>query len=226
MIMQLSAILQPILQAGVQFGTQFLNRELGRDARRAQKDLLKAQARASAGGGSFTQSQSPGTVSAPFLPQPAQLVAGPQRILPGMRPGGPFGFGGFGQQRGMLFDPTAFQAGTTGPMAPANGAVGFATSFQQRFVLDKESGCLRQKMPGDKGPTFRIDRETGDFVRVKPRRINPFNKSAARRASRRIDATINAMADLVRVSKKRDKGKSVGDGQIVRFRTRKRKKTA
>ncbi len=230
MIMQLSALLGPLLEAGIGFGTQFLNRELGRGARREQKDLLKAQARAT-GGGSFVDAQSPGTVSSAFrtpapIPQTtfAGTTLGAGFNLPGSLgvrlPRGGGIMGPFPLQTGVLQRPSNL----LGAPIPA-GTAPFATSRSERFVLDKESGCLRLKQPGEKGATFKLD-TNGDFVRVRARRINPFNKSAAKRASRRIDATINAMADLVRVSKKRDKGKSVGDGQVVSFRTKKRRKRA
>ncbi len=234
MICQLSAILGPLLQAGLQVGAQFLNRELGRDARREQRDLIKAQARATGAGGSFVQAQSPGTVSAPFLARapaiPVQTAGIGGAVGPILR-----GMGQLGRRFGPetaagALGAAAVQGLTAGRV---NGAVGvgvgagapFGTSFTERFVLDKASGCLRLKMPGEKGATFKIDRN-GDFVRVKARRINPANKSAARRASRRIDATINFMSDLVRVSTKRDKGKTVpgGGGKVVTFRTGKKGK--
>ena len=235
MICQLGAIFGPLLQAGLQVGAQFLNRELGRDARREQRDLIKAQARATGAGSSFVQAQSPGTVSAPFVARPAAIpvqTAGLGAAIPRILQGAQTLGRRFGPDiAGGALGAAAVQAMTQG--GGLNGAVGvgvgaaapFGTSFTERFVLDKGSGCLRLKMPGEKGATFKIDRN-GDFVRVKARRINPANKSAARRASRRIDATINFMSDLVRVSTKRDKGKTVpgGGGKVVTFRTKKRKK--
>ncbi len=212
MIFQLSAILQPLLQAGVQFGTQFLNRELSRDARRQQKDLLKAQARASGLGQSFVSSQSPGTVAAPF----STPVALPPS-LPG--PIGPIV--GAAETMRALGVPTAASSLRNG-VGPT-GAVPFATSRAERFVLDKASGCLRLKMPGEKGPTFKLDAQ-GDFVRVRPRRMNPLNPRAARRASKRIDAALRAVKQIVSVSTKKDKGVSAAGGKVVRFRTSGRKR--
>jgi hypothetical protein len=98
----------------------------------------------------------------------------------------------------------------------------FAATRSERFVLDKASGQLRPKMKGEKGPTYRIDKN-GDFVKVRSRRINPTNKGAAMRASRRIDAVVNFMSDLVRVTNKRDKGKTVC-GKVVSFRTKRKKR--
>ena len=236
MIIQLSAILGSLLQGGLQIGAQFLNRELGRDARRDQRDLIKAQARATGAGASFVQSAPTGVFSAPFVQRPPAIPVQTAGIGPGIVQGartllrriGPDIAGGVaggaaiaGAQR--FFNGTAGGGGATGTFA--GPAAPFAASFSERFVLDKASGCLRVKMPGEKGATFKIDKN-GDFVRVKARRINPANKSAARRASRRIDATINFMSDLVRVSTKRDKGKTVpgGGGKVVTFRTKKRKK--
>jgi hypothetical protein len=236
MIIQLAAILQPILQAGLQIGTQFLNRELGRDARRDQKQLLKAQAQAIGGGGSFVQAQSPGTVSAPFVARPpvpqvqfAGLGGAVGPVLRGMGRLGRSRAGQIGRRVAPDILGGAAGAAAIGALQGLNGNGRGVAGFEgasDGFILNKATGCLEPKQRGDKGPTFRIDFETGDFVRVKPRRINPANKSAAKRAPRRIDATLNFMSDLVRVSTKRDKGKTVpgGGGKVVTFRTKKRKK--
>jgi hypothetical protein len=219
MICQISAFLGPLLQAGVQVGQQFLNREFGRDARRAEKDLIKAQARAG-GSGSFVQSQSTGTFSAPFVPAATPVA---MRGQVGLRPSpAPFRFG---DMRGPL---NPFVNGTSRIVGPALNGGGAVEGFPQagRFVLDKESGCLRQKLKGEKGRTFRIDPETGDFVQVKARRMNPLNPRAAKRAARRIDATLNACKQIVKISRKKDKGVSAGDGKVVSFRTRRKKARA
>lgn len=116
---------------------------------------------------------------------------------------------------------TQFAGIGPGAVATAEGAA--FGSRQSRFVLDKVSGCLRPAQPGEKGPKFRIDAR-GDFVKVKARKINPANKSAARRASRRIDSVLSFMSDLVKVETKRDKGKSAGGGKVVKFRTKSKRK--
>lgn len=110
--------------------------------------------------------------------------------------------------------------GTVGPTR----AIPFAASRQERFVLDKASGCLRAAMPGEKGQKFRLD-ANGDFVKVKPRRMNPLNPRAAARASRRIDAALKAVKQIVSISTKKDKGVSAAGGKVVKFRTRRRRKT-
>ncbi len=236
MICQLAGIFNQLLETGLGIGRQFLDRELSRDSRRQQKDLLKAQARASGGGSSFVDAQSPGTVSAAFVERPpaipvqaAGLGTAAGVLLRGGVAGARAGAARAGpvlRRIGPDIAAGALGAGAVSALGLNGNGGGVDTGAFQlggRFVLDQETGCLRQKMRGEKGITFKIDSRTGDFVRVRARRINPFNKSAAKRASRRIDATINAMADLVRVSNKRDKGKSVG-GKVVRFRSTKRKK--
>lgn len=92
-----------------------------------------------------------------------------------------------------------------------------ATLGTQTFVLDPETGCLRQTMPGEKS-THRFDPRRG-FVRKKPRRMNPLNVKAARRAARRVDATLDAVKSLVSISEASKKGVRAG-GKVVKFRTR------
>lgn len=181
MLMQLgqifSQVLREVIPAGLDIGRQFLARELSRDSRRAERQAIQ---RLQASQGLSTPSAfdlEGGAFSPPFsrtvaAAQPASfpitsLPAGP-RGLPM-----PLPFAG----------PTRF-AGLNGTGAPR--ATPFAASFQERFVLDTQSGCLRAVMPGEKG-NFRLDPRTGDFVRVKPRRMNVLNISAFKRAERRVN---------------------------------------
>jgi len=65
-------------------------------------------------------------------------------------------------------------------------------------------------------PWWRFNRFTGNYEKMKGRRLNPFNFRAAKRAGRRVEATLDAVKELVRIEKKMTSGK-------VRFKKRKKK---
>jgi len=65
-------------------------------------------------------------------------------------------------------------------------------------------------------PWWRFNRFTGNYEKIKGRRMNPFNFRAAKRAGRRVEATLDAVKELVRIEKKMTSGK-------VRFKKRKKR---
>ncbi len=65
-------------------------------------------------------------------------------------------------------------------------------------------------------PFWRFNRLEGQFEKIKPRRLNPFNFRAAARAGRRIERTLDAVKELVRIERKMTSGK-------VRLKKRKKK---
>jgi len=66
-------------------------------------------------------------------------------------------------------------------------------------------------------PHWRFNIETGMYEKMKGRRLNPFNFRAAARAGRRIDATLDAVKEFVRIEKKMRSGN-------VSLKRKKRKK--
>jgi len=66
-------------------------------------------------------------------------------------------------------------------------------------------------------PHWRFNIQTGMYEKMKGRRMNPFNFRAASRAGRRIDATLDAVKEFVRIEKKMRSGK-------VSLKRKKRKK--
>ena len=66
-------------------------------------------------------------------------------------------------------------------------------------------------------PFWRFNRLEGQFEKIKPRRMNPFNFRATSRAGRRVERTLDAVKELVRIEKKMTSGK-------VSLKKRKRKK--
>ncbi len=71
-------------------------------------------------------------------------------------------------------------------------------------------------------PWWRFNRQEGQFEKIKPRRMNPFNFRAAARAGRRIDRTLEAVKSVVVIHKRKTKGIAAA-GQIVKFKTKKKK---
>ncbi len=66
-------------------------------------------------------------------------------------------------------------------------------------------------------PFWRFNRLEGQFEKMKSRRMNPFNFKATKRAGRRVEATLDAVKELVRIERKMTSGK-------VRLKKKKRKR--
>ncbi len=130
-----------------------------------------------------------------FIPDPS-LVGG------GVRPRG-----------GMFTGPkyAKDEEGNTIKFVPDPRGTGFLTVKQ---ALSLNLSAMK--------PWWRFNREEGQFEKIKPRRMNPFNFKASDRAGRRIDRTLDAVKAVLVISKKKDKGVSAG-GKIVRFRKKAKK---
>jgi len=66
-------------------------------------------------------------------------------------------------------------------------------------------------------PFWRFNRLEGQFEKIKSRRMNPFNFKATARAGRRVERTLDAVKELVRIERKMTTGK-------VRLKKRKKRK--
>ena len=66
-------------------------------------------------------------------------------------------------------------------------------------------------------PFWRFNRIESQFEKISPRRMNPFNFRAAKRAGRRIERTLDAIKNVVTIQKKMEKGVSAG-GKVIKFR--------
>ena len=66
-------------------------------------------------------------------------------------------------------------------------------------------------------PFWRFNRLEGQFEKIKQRRMNPFNFKATKRAGRRVERTLDAVKELVRIERKMTTGK-------VRLKRTKRRK--
>jgi len=56
-------------------------------------------------------------------------------------------------------------------------------------------------------PFWRFNRLQGQFEKIKSRRMNPFNFKATKRAGRRVERTLDAVKELVRIERKMTTGK-------------------
>jgi len=179
----------------------------------------------------LTPAQSPfGNV--PLLPVggaiPSLLPRAPVPVFPGPP------FGGFGT---MIIPPPVTNGRTMANGLRVAGAVG-----EPKFAKD-EMGRTIMFVPSPTGsgfisvqqarasnlsamkPWWRFNRLEGQFEKISPRRMNPFNFRAAKRAGRRIERTLDAIKNVVVIQRKMEKGISAG-GKIVKFKTGKRKKKA
>jgi len=84
-------------------------------------------------------------------------------------------------------------------------AVKFVPSPDGRGFLNVQQ-ALQCGLKASK-PHWRFNLATGMYEKMKGRRLNPFNFKAAARAGRRIDATLDAVKDFVRIEKKMRSGK-------------------
>ncbi len=66
-------------------------------------------------------------------------------------------------------------------------------------------------------PFWRFNRLEGQFEKIKARRMNPFNFKVTKRAGRRVERTLDAVKELVRIERKMTTGK-------VRLKKTKRRK--
>jgi len=102
-----------------------------------------------------------------------------------------------------------------GPGSPRSGpqfmtdergnAVKFVPSPDGRGFLNVQQ-ALQCGLKASK-PHWRFNLVTGMYEKMKGRRLNPFNFRAAARAGRRIDATLDAVKEFVRIEKKMRSGK-------------------
>ncbi len=181
----------------------------------------------------FTPAQSPfGNV--PLLPVGGFLPRGPVPMIPGP-------FAGFGT---MIIPP--LPGGTPVAIGQARGQGPLGLQFSVNGVGPKfskdEFGRTIMFVPSPTGsgfisvqqarasnlsamkPWWRFNRVEGQFEKISPRRMNPFNFKAAARAGRRIERTLDAVKNVVRIARKKDKGVSAGHNTVVSFKTKKRKK--
>lgn len=173
----------------------------------------------------FTPAQSPiGNI--PLLP-----VGGAPRF-PGAGVFGPFPLQGPFVPGSKGFQPPAVRnaAMANGGLLRLPGARG-----EPRFARDEHGNTImfvpsprpgegfisvqaaRQLNLSPTKPFWRFNRLEGQFEKIKSRRMNPFNFKATARAGRRVERTLDAVKELVRIERKMTTGK-------VRLKKRKKRK--
>jgi len=180
----------------------------------------------------LTPAQSPfGNI--PLLPVGGFVPRGPVAPFPG-----PFaGFGtmvvpppvtnGRSMANGLLFQQGTRVAGAVGEPKFAKDEMGKTIMFVPSptgsgFISVQQA---RASNLSAMKPWWRFNRLEGQFEKISPRRMNPFNFRAAKRAGRRIERTLDAIKNVVVIQRKMEKGVSAG-GKIVKFKTGKKKKKA
>jgi len=148
----------------------------------------------------------------PALPPPPLPPPGPR--LPPPPPGS--------RLPAIIGDPSM-----TNALALRPGEPRFATDQFGRTIMFVPSprpgeGFLPIEMVRQLGlkptrPFWRFNRAEGQFEKIKSRRMNPFNFKATKRAGRRIEATLDAVKEVVRIERKMTRGK-------VTLRKRRKKK--
>lgn len=232
-----SQVARTVLPAGLDIGKQFLQKELNRKFRSRERRQVQAQAVAALNTPGISVARLGGTVQpvggrvqrSTFTPAaftPAQSPLGNIPLLPvgSSFPLDPFAFRKPVQQlvRGLM---PGQQNGLR--VAGAPGEPRFAKDSFGRTIMfvpaPDGSGFInvalaRQLGPGiAMKPFWRFNRIESQFEKIKPRRMNPFNFKATKRAGRRVERTLDAVKELVRIERKMTTGK-------VRLKRTKRRK--
>lgn len=243
----LGGALRQLAPSAIQLGQQFLQKEINRKLFSQQRRQVQAQAVqalntpgiAVARLGGTTQPvgglvQRPTFTSAALAP--AQNPGGNIPLLPvGGFPRavrdfatGPFvsGINGFRRSatvpvttNGLLFRKATGPAGAPGEPRYARDENGKTILFVpdpkgQGFLTLKEARAMNIS---PMRPFWRWNRIESQFEKIKPRRLNPFNFRATSRAGRRVERSLDAVKELVRIQRKMTTGK-------IRLRVKKRKK--
>lgn len=247
----LSSIVRAVAPTALGIGQQFLQREVNRKLNRRQQSQIGAQAIAVRNTPGISVARIGGTIQpvggrvqrSTFTPAAlttAQNPIGNIPLLPVGRaaigatfPLDPFEFRKPVQAlvRAIGGRPVANGLAVRAPGAP--GEPRFAKDETGRTIMFVPSprpgegfitvNQARQLNLSPTKPFWRFNRLEGQFEKIKRRRMNPFNFRAADRAGRRIDRTLEAVKGVVKIAKRKDKGVSVA-GQVISFRTKKKKK--
>ncbi len=247
----LGRIVQTAAPALLEVGGAFLTRELNRKLDRRTRQSQSAQAVQVLNTPGISVARVGGTIQpvggrvqrSTFFPSaqtPAQSPFGNIPLLP---------VGTFPMDLPGAFEPfkrfAAGLNGTGGNMANGQGPLNLrfrvpGAPGEPRFAKD-EMGKTVMFVPSPQGngfitvaqsrnlfgsamkPWWRFNRIESQFEKISPRRMNPFNFKATKRAGRRIERTLDAIKTVVSIQKKMDKGVSA-NGSIVKFKTKKKKK--
>jgi len=115
---------------------------------------------------------------------------------------------------GLLFERAAGRIPAGAPGEPKFARDEFGRTIM--FVPDPRPGPgggfltvnqARQLGMSPTRPFWRFNRKEGQFEKIKPRRLNPFNFRATSRAGRRVERSLDAVKELVRIERRQTTGK-------------------
>ena len=232
----LSQVVQAVAPSALNIGQQFLQRELNRKLATRQRRQVGAQAVMALNTPGISVARVGGTVQpvggrvqrSTFTPAaftPAQSPIGNIPLLPvgggldrfALQFAGPFVSGLDAARRAMPNGrgPMGFQVG--GRPAGAPGEPKFARDEFGRTIMFVPSprpgegfitvAQARQLNLNPTRPFWRFNRKEGQFEKIKPRRLNPFNFRATSRAGRRVERSLDAVKELVRIERRQTTGK-------------------
>lgn len=246
----LSSIVRAVAPTALGIGQQFLQREVDRKLNRRQQSQIGAQAIAVRNTPGISVARIGGTIQpvggrvqrSTFTPAALTTAQNPIGNIPLLPVGRaalgatfPLDIPSFRKPVQQLVraigGPVANGLAVRAPGAP--GEPRFAKDETGRTIMFVPSprpgeGFIAVQVARQLGlsptkPFWRFNRLEGQFEKIKRRRMNPFNFKAADRAGRRIDRTLEAVKGVVKIAKKKDKGVAVA-GQVISFRTKKKKK--
>jgi len=233
----LSGILRQVAPAALNIGQQFLQREINRKFQRTQRRQVQAQAVQVLNTPGISVARVGGTVQpvggqvqrstfTPAASTPAQSPVGNIPLLPvgfGTRQvfeqfAGPFVTGIQGARVAMAgarvtsrtFGEVPRPAGAPGEPKFARDEFGRTIMFVpsprpgEGFITVAQARQLNLKPTR---PFWRFNRKEGQFEKIKPRRLNPFNFRATSRAGRRVERSLDAVKELVRIERRQTTGK-------------------
>jgi len=222
---------------GLDIGRQFLQREINRKLASRQRRQVQAQAVIALNTPGISVARLGGTVQpvggrvqrSTFTPAaftPAQSPFGNIPLLPvggGTRQvfeqfAGPFITGIQGARVAMAgarvtsrtFGEVPRAAGAPGEPKFAKDEFGRTIMFVpsprpgEGFITVSQARQLNLKPTR---PFWRFNRKEGQFEKIKPRRLNPFNFRATSRAGRRVERSLDAVKELVRIERRQTTGK-------------------
>lgn len=221
---------------GLDIGRQFLARELNRKEASRQRRQNQAQAVIALNTPGISVARLGGTVQpvggrvqrSTFTPAaftPAQSPFGNIPLLPvgggldrfATQFAGPFVTGLQGARVAMAAGPQRASVGFGARPAGAPGEPKFARDEFGRTIMFVPSprpgegfitvAQARQLNLKPTRPFWRFNRKEGQFEKIKPRRLNPFNFRATSRAGRRVERSLDAVKELVRIERRQTTGK-------------------
>jgi len=250
----ISGLARAVAPAALGIGQQFLQRELDRKLNRTRSRQVGAQAVAALNTPGIAVARVGGTIQpvggrvqrSTFTPAALTTAQNPIGNIP-LLPVGGRRFPAIGDPAALPREAFRFGRDVARRLLPTNGTGGrmpqvMGGQIGPKFAQD-EMGKTIMFVPSPRGegfisvqqaralnlsamkPWWRFNRQEGQFEKIKRRRMNPFNFRAAARAGKRIDRTLEAVKGVVSIKKKKDKGVAVA-GQVVSFRTTKKKKKA